>query len=287
MSRRISLGIIGALAAVLASVSVAWACVPQASLSVTPTSGPAGSTVTVNGSGFPAGETAEVRWESKTGPVLATATGPTFSVRITIPSAAPGVHYISGAVVGEHRDHSATVAAFRITVPGAPPPAPGGGTTPTGGKTINGTPGNDRLVGTPFDDIIKCGAGNDRVLGGGGNDVIDCGSGKDRVDGGSGNDRIVGGSGTDRLKGGAHNDRVVAGSGNDRIWGGSGNDRLRGGRGNDILRGDGGRDLLAGNSGRDVLFRSGADRLVGGSGRDRMVGKKAPSGDGHDHDHAH
>lgn len=284
MSRRVVAVIVGVLAVVMASVSVAWACVPQASLSLAPAGGTAGSTVTAKGSGFPAGDTVEVRWETRTGTVLATSTGPSFSVPITIPSsAAPGVHYVSAAVTGEHRDHSATVATFNVTVPGAPP-APVG-TSPAGGKTITGTIGNDRLVGTPFDDVINCGAGNDRVLGGGGNDVINCGSGNDRVVGGDGNDTILGGSGTDRLKGGDHNDRIVAGSGRDRLWGGSGNDRLFGGLGNDVLRGDRGRDRLSGNSGRDVLYRSGSDRLIGGSGLDRMVGKRSPSGDGHGHRH--
>lgn len=284
MSRRLVLVSTGVLAAALASVSLAWACVPQGYLSLTPASGPAGSTVTAKASGFPAGSTVEIRWESKTGTLLKTGTGPSFTTPITIPLAAPGVHYVSAAMTGEHRDHSATVAAFRITAPGVPAP----GTTPTGGRTITGTMGNDRLVGTPFNDIINCGAGNDRVLGGGGDDVINCGSGHDRVDGGDGKDRILGGSGIDVLKGGRHNDRISAGSGNDRLWGGSGNDRLLGGRGNDTLRGQTGRDRLFGNSGRDVLFRSGSDRLSGGSGRDRIVGRKAPSGHGHDdHDHAH
>ena len=283
MSRRFVLASVGVLAVVLASVSLAWACVPQGSLSLTPKVGPAGSTVTAKASGFPAGSTVEIRWGSKTGPLLKTGTGPSFSTPITIPAAAPGVHYVSAAMTGEHRDHSATVAAFQIVVAGVPLP---GGTSPAGGRTINGTLGNDRLIGTPFDDVINCGAGNDNVRGGGGNDVINCGSGHDRVDGGAGKDRILGGSGIDVLKGGTHNDRVVAGSGNDRLWGGSGNDRLLGGRGNDVLRGNSGRDRLFGNSGRDVLFRSGSDRLVGGSGRDRMAGGKAPS-DGHDHDHHH
>lgn len=273
------------LAAVLASVSLAWACVPQGSLSLTPASGPGGSTVTAKVSGFPADSTVEIRWGSKTGTLLKTGTGPSFSAPITIPSdAAPGVHYVSAAMAGEHQDHSATVAAFQIIAPGVP--GPGGTPPPAGGKAITGTIGNDRLVGTPFDDVIICGAGNDRVLGGGGDDVIDCGAGHDRVNGGAGKDRILGGEGIDVLKGGSHNDRLVGGSSNDRLAGGSGNDRLLGGRGNDRLRGDGGRDRLYGESGRDVLFRSGTDRLFGGSGRDRMVGKKAPSDDdGHGHDH--
>ena len=283
MSRRFVVATVGSLAALVATASVAWACVPQGYLSLTPDTGPAGSTVTAKTSGFPDGTTIEIRWESKTGTVLKSGPGPGFTVPIRIPSAAPGIHYVSAAVIGEHRDHSATVAGFRVVVPGQPVP---GGTTPTAGRTITGTMGNDRLVGTPFADVINCGAGNDRVLGHGGNDVINCGSGHDRVDGGAGKDRILGGSGVDTLKGGAHGDRIAAGSGNDRLLGGSGNDRLLGGRGNDTLRGNGGRDRLFGNSGSDVLFWASGDRLFGGSGKDRVAGRKrAPSGDGHDHAH--
>lgn len=125
LSRRVVFGIVGMLGVVLASVSLAWACVPQGSLSLTPTSGPGGSTVTAKVSGFPADSTVEIRWGSRTGAVLHTGTGPSFSAPITIPSAAPGVHYVSASMAGEHQDHSATVAAFQITAP-AGVPVPGG-----------------------------------------------------------------------------------------------------------------------------------------------------------------
>ncbi len=53
---------------------------------------------------------------------------------------------------------------------------------------IEGTGGNDVLVGTRQADII---------LGGGGDDFIDAGAGDDRIDGGAGNDIIVTGGGRD------------------------------------------------------------------------------------------
>lgn len=125
---------------------------------------------------------------------------------------------------------------------------------PAVSMVVEGTSGDDTLVGTPFADVINCGGGNDVVHAGGGNDVINCGAGNDRVDGGAGQDRIVGGSGNDTLSGG---------SGGDTLWGGSGAD---------TLRGNAGKDKLFGGSGRDRLFRDGSDLLSGGPGRDSMVG---------------
>ena len=297
MRRRILVGTIGALAVLLATVSLAWACVPQGSGTLDPPSGPAGASATVTVSGFPPGPI-EVRWNGLSGRLLASGNGPT--VPITIPAdAAPGTYTVIAAATGDHAEHSA--ARMPFTIPGAGDPPPGGGpppddpppttpppTTPPpsgaiqtpvsaivpkpGGKTINGTSRADTLRGTPFADVINCGAGNDRVRGGGGNDVINCGGGRDRVDGGAGNDRIGGGAGNDRLSGGSGNDRVSGGGGKDKLFGGSGSDRLLGGPGNDVLKGNADKDRLFGNGGADILFRGGGDRLFGGSGKNRVVG---------------
>jgi len=130
LSRRILLGSIVAPAVVLAAVSVAWACVPQGTLTLNPTQGAAGTRVMTSGSGFEGSEPIEIRWESRTGPILATTTttGPSFNnVPITIPaSATGGVHYVSAANTGEHADHSATAASFEVTgaAPGPQPPPP-------------------------------------------------------------------------------------------------------------------------------------------------------------------
>lgn len=125
-SRRILLGSIAAPAVVLAAVSLAWACVPQATFGLSPNQGAAGSQATASGSGFETGKTVEIRWESRTGPVLATATGPSFNnVPITIPaSATPGVHVISAADLGPMGDHSATAAPFEVAGASPPPPGP-------------------------------------------------------------------------------------------------------------------------------------------------------------------
>ena len=164
---------------------------------------------------------------------------------------------IYAAQLADCPTRAAGVACPVATTPRSPsaPGSPAGpGAAPRTGRVITGTSGNDRLIGTPGNDVIRCGAGDDRVRGGGGNDVIRCGAGNDRVSGGAGNDRAEGGTGNDRLFGDA---------GRDLLLGGRGNDRLSGGRGNDRLLGMAGRDRLFGGRGRD--------RLVGGSGRDRTV----------------
>jgi len=129
LKRRILLGSIAAPAVVLTAVSLAWACVPQGSFILNPSEGAAGAQVAASGSGFESGPV-EIRWESRTGPILARATGPSFNnVSITIPAnAEPGVHYVSAANTGEHGDHSATAASFEVK--GAAPPPPPAATSP-------------------------------------------------------------------------------------------------------------------------------------------------------------
>jgi acetyl esterase/lipase len=112
----------------------------------------------------------------------------------------------------------------------------------TVGCTINGTSGDDRLVGTNGNDVI-CGlGGDDAVWGRGGDDV---------ALGGSGDDRLYGGRGDDVLDGGEGSDRLYGGGGDDVLDGGEGSDRLHDRRGDDVLDGGPGRDRAVGGSGRD------------------------------------
>ncbi len=67
--------------------------------------------------------------------------------------------------------------------------------------TINGTNGNDILIGGAANDSIHGKAGDDMIDGGAGNDTIDAGSGNDTVAGNLGNDSIDGGTGNDILMG--------------------------------------------------------------------------------------
>jgi Ca2+-binding RTX toxin-like protein len=59
--------------------------------------------------------------------------------------------------------------------------------------TINGTAGQDILVGSSHRDTLLGGDDNDLLLGGLGNDTLDGGAGNDSLDGGLGNDTLIGG----------------------------------------------------------------------------------------------
>jgi hypothetical protein len=65
---------------------------------------------------------------------------------------------------------------------------------------LNGSNGNDLIIGGNL---------NDTLFGLGGNDLIDGRGGNDFIDGGSGNDTIIGGAGKDTLLGGAGGDVFV------------------------------------------------------------------------------
>ena len=62
---------------------------------------------------------------------------------------------------------------------------------------LNGTAGNDSLVGTASDDIISGAAGDDHLQGGLGDDEVNGDAGNDTLSGGIGFDILVGGAGND------------------------------------------------------------------------------------------
>jgi N-acetylneuraminic acid mutarotase len=82
-------------------------------MSVKPASGPAGTEVTVTGSGFYAGETVTLLWDSFTvlGRAKTTATG-SFSTTITIPTVTAGAHVID---LRGGRSFAGTSATFTVT----------------------------------------------------------------------------------------------------------------------------------------------------------------------------
>ena len=157
--------------------------------------------------------------------------------------------------------------------------------------TINGTEGDDILIGTENndainglggDDVLQGENGRDTLSGGDGDDTIGGDNGADFLLGGEGEDILAGGDGADRIEGnlsddliagGRGDDSLFAGAGNDTLNGDSGNDRLRGGNGNDNLRGNSGNDFIQGNAGNDFIFGGfGNDNLLGGNGRDTLNG---------------
>lgn len=117
-----------------------------------------------------------------------------------------------------------------------------------------GDPDNGPLdvVGTPDNEALDGSAFDDRITGLGGNDVIDGGAGADTLIGGGGNDALNGAAGNDVLKGGGGDDTLNAGSGDDTLVGGGGNDVMDGGEGSDVYR------ALLQDAGSDVYQDSGA-----------------------------
>jgi len=114
VSRRIYVGFLGVLAVPLTVVSLAWACVPAGNVTVSPESAPAGSTVSVTASGFPAQEVA-LYWNGLSGQRLATGMGPVFTANVRVPNVAAGAYVISAAVTDEHAQHSEGRAPFEVT----------------------------------------------------------------------------------------------------------------------------------------------------------------------------
>ncbi len=135
-----------AAAGLLAVVGHAWACVPQARLVVLSpmASGPAGARITVEGVGFDAPpNTIDVRWNSATGPPLGVASGPTFSLDITIPSAEPGLYRIIVLSRGPDGNIGNTGAAsFQVTgaAPAASPAAEPGAASSVEAETNSVSP---------------------------------------------------------------------------------------------------------------------------------------------------
>src|SRR5687767_11536732 len=141
--------------------------------------------------------------------------------------------------------------------------------------TINGTPGNDKLLGTNEEDLIRGFGGNDRIEGFGEDDVIDGGSGTDTAiyrhsDGGAfgGAVSVDLGSNQDAEGGDAEGDSLLSIEnliGSD-IYGEGFETRYGEG---DILKGNDGDNKIEGLEGDDDLYgHRGDDVLLGGDHND-------------------
>jgi len=98
-----------------------------------------------------------------------------------------------------------------------------------GSSRIDGTSGDDSLVGTPASDTIFGYAGNDTIDGGAGDDFLSGNEGNDSVSGGAGNDVVSGREGNDTVLGGVGDDVVSGMNGMNTLDGGAGRDTLTGG----------------------------------------------------------
>ena len=141
---------------------------------------------------------------------------------------------------------------------------------------INGKKGNDNLYGKQDNDVLNGGIGNDNLYGDEGDDELNGNKGNDLLYGNKGNDLLNGGSGKDNLSGNEGNDTLNGGTGNDILAGNEGNDLLNGGDGGDLLNGNQGQDSLNGEKGNDTLFGNEDDDILnGGKGNDILFGNEA------------
>ncbi|WP_345852700.1 calcium-binding protein [Shewanella algae] len=92
---------------------------------------------------------------------------------------------------------------------------------------LQGTEGDDNIVGYVGDDVISGQEGNDIIEGQEGHDTISGGSGDDILKGQGGDDRLDGGIGNDTLDGGYGNDIITGGKGDDIIEAGDARIQLR------------------------------------------------------------
>ena len=156
---------------------------------------------------------------------------------------------------------------------------------------INGSDGDDVILGLGGADKLNGHAGNDLICGGGGRDSIDGGTGDDRLYGESGPDAIYGGEGMDTYFGGPDDDYFFPGLGDDDLKGGAGSDGVfydrfepTAGVSVDLKLGvaihDGGTDTLtsvenvSGTEFEDTLLGDSSDNeLTGLGGEDRIVGR--------------
>ena len=125
---------------------------------------------------------------------------------------------------------------------------------------------------TPEPNKLEGTGGNDTLLGENTDNVIDGYSGDDLIRGREGRDTVVGAKGNDTLFGGDGRDKAYAGEGDDVVYGGKGSDRLAGGEGNDSITGGAGGDKLIGVfTGDDTPGVGEIDTLSGAQDGDMFV----------------
>ncbi len=132
------------------------------------------------------------------------------------------------------------------------------------GVIWSGGDGDDRFIGTGWNDVLNGASGNDTLAGADGDDRLYGRMGADILDGDRGADILSGHNGRDILRGGSGADFLHGGRGNDDLRGGAGGDRIKGGDGKDVIQGCMGADVLTGGRGADVFVY--VDRDESGTG---------------------
>ncbi|MGV2981679.1 peroxidase family protein [Camelimonas sp. ID_303_24] len=154
---------------------------------------------------------------------------------------------------------------------------------------IQGTSGNDTIIGGEGDDTLWGGAGNDRLEGGYGVDHVHGGAGNDIITnagadigaadflhGEEGHDVIHGGSGLALTFGNQGQDFMVAGPDGKTVMGGVDNDFILGGDGMDFLLGEAGDDWIEGGGRFDTLAGENSELFFNSSiiGHDVLNGQR-------------
>jgi Ca2+-binding RTX toxin-like protein len=124
-----------------------------------------------------------------------------------------------------HIRHSSVLATTDAVIPAA---------------VIDGTEGDDLLIGSAHEDTIN---------GLGGDDFLDGGAGSNDLNGGDGDDTLISGY----LPSNEQGSSLWGDEGNDLLIGTAVDDKLYGGDDDDILVGGAGYDILEGGAGADVL----------------------------------
>jgi Ca2+-binding RTX toxin-like protein len=182
---------------------------------------------------------------------------------------------------------------------------------------VDGTPGNDVLIGTSANEDVEGFRGDDVLFGGAGDDRLDGGIGDDRVEGGPGFDSYDGGPGSDTLTfsvadgpanvdlqnstvistgvfefvtetenvtGSVFGDTLLGDDNDNVLVGGSGLDLLGGRLGDDTL--DGGKDgayaTWAGSEGAVIVDLVAGTAAEWDGGEDRLIGIVGAIGTDHD-----
>ncbi len=117
-ARRTVAAALGVLSLVVGVSSLAWACTPSAYIFLSANSGGAGKTVTVTGKEFAPGPV-RIKWTGAPGEQSVQASGPTFSVPVTVPQVkGGGVLYLRATAVDSTGGvQGQATRAFKVTVP--------------------------------------------------------------------------------------------------------------------------------------------------------------------------
>lgn len=191
-----------------------------------------------------------------------------------IASSSGTTHYDGGDGVDtvdyRNSEYGAVVALTPVLLPSGSFDASGhqiGHDSYTSIENVEGSQGNDIVVGTADANVIDGNGGNDVLFSLDGNDTVNGGDGDDRIEGGAGADTLDGGSGVNTVSYSLSTQGVIVNLATSTATGGDATGDVISNFQN--VAGSHGNDTLIGSSGNNVLFEeAGNNVLVGGGGQD-------------------